>query len=75
MRTITLKSSDLKDGFEKIQTEWLKYAYRIGETIQARLPNMTYEGVFEDLTETGILLLREKDGSLRQINSGEIICS
>lgn len=60
-------------GFEPIRTEWMKYAYRLGKTIQARLPNEVYEGVFEDLTEQGILLLREKDGNLRQITSGEIL--
>ena len=60
-------------GFNIIRTEWIKNAYRLNELIQARLPNITYDGVFEDLDETGVLLLRQKDGSLRKIHSGEIL--
>jgi BirA family biotin operon repressor/biotin-[acetyl-CoA-carboxylase] ligase len=63
---------DIK-GFNGIRDEWLKHAYKIGEDIQARLPNITYEGVFEDLDSNGILLLREKSGYLRKIHSGEIL--
>ena len=63
-------------GFAEIRGEWMLHAYKLGETIQARLPNAIYEGVFEGLDENGVLLLREKDGNLRKINSGEIIvCS
>lgn len=61
------------DGFASIRELWLAKAYKIGETIQARTPKAVYEGVFEDLDAQGILLLREKDGLLRQINSGEIL--
>lgn len=62
-----------QEGFTPIRELWMKHAYKIGETIQARLPNVIYEGVFEDLDDSGVLLLREKDGNLRQINSGEIL--
>lgn len=61
------------EGFKPIQSLWLERAYRLGEPIQARLPNMIYEGVFEDIDSDGNLLLREESGSLRKINSGEII--
>lgn len=60
-------------GFENIRTEWMSRAYKLNEPIQARLPNVIYNGVFEGLNEIGTLLLREKDGYLRHINSGEII--
>lgn len=63
-------------GFISIRELWMERAYRLGEEIQARLPNNIYHGVFEGLDSTGILLLREKDGNLKQINSGEIlVCS
>jgi len=62
-----------EDGFTTIRALWMKKAYRLGAHIQARLPNVIYEGIFENLDNTGILLLREKDGNLRQINSGEIL--
>jgi len=64
------------EGFAPIRAEWLRHAYRLGEDIQARLPQEVYNGVFEGLNENGVLLLRQKDGSLREIHSGEIIaCS
>jgi BirA family biotin operon repressor/biotin-[acetyl-CoA-carboxylase] ligase len=62
-------------GFEPIRTTWITHAYKLGEIIQARLPNVIYEGVFEGLDENGVLLLRESDGSIRHINSGEILVS
>jgi len=62
-----------KEGFTLIRLKWMKRAYHLGENIQARLPNKIYEGVFEDLDASGILLLREKNGFLRKINSGEIL--
>lgn len=62
-----------QEGFASIRELWMENAYRLGDHIQARLPNVTYEGVFEDLDESGVLLLREKNGNLRQINSGEIL--
>jgi BirA family biotin operon repressor/biotin-[acetyl-CoA-carboxylase] ligase len=61
------------DGFAPIRALWMARAYKRGETIQARLPNIIYEGIFEDLNDQGILLLREKSGTVREINSGEII--
>lgn len=61
------------EGFAVIRALWMQFAYRRGEVIQARLPNEIYEGVFEDLTTQGILLLREKSGLLREIHSGEIL--
>jgi BirA family biotin operon repressor/biotin-[acetyl-CoA-carboxylase] ligase len=60
-------------GFDDIRTEWISRAYKLNEPIQARLPNVIYDGVFEGLDESGTLLLREKGGYLRHINSGEII--
>lgn len=62
-----------KNGFDDIRQKWLVHAYKFGETIQARLPNAIYEGIFEALDPQGILLLREKDGTLRHIHSGEIL--
>ncbi len=60
-------------GFENIRDQWMSRAYKLNEPIHARLPNVIYDGVFEGLDESGTLLLREKDGYLRHINSGEII--
>lgn len=61
-----------QDGFASIRHAWLKRAYRLGETIMARLPQETLTGVFEGLDAAGALLLRASDGSQRIINSGEV---
>jgi len=62
-----------EEGFAPIRELWMQHAYKLGENIQARLPNAIYDGVFEGLDDQGILLLRQNDGSLKQINSGEIL--
>ena len=63
----------IKEGFNPIRDAWMALAYRLNEKIVARLHNKEYEGIFEDLDENGILLLRQKDGSVMQIHSGEIL--
>jgi BirA family biotin operon repressor/biotin-[acetyl-CoA-carboxylase] ligase len=61
-----------KEGFEPIRTAWLKRAYKLGETITARLPKETLTGVFDGLDHTGALLLRAADGRQQAINTGEV---
>ena len=65
-----------KDGFAPIRDQWLGHAYKLKEPILARINTAEFEGVFEGLDLDGTLLLREKDGFIRNINAGEIIaCS
>ena len=61
-----------KVGFEPIREAWLKRAYKLGETITARLPKETVTGVFEGLDKTGALLLTDADGRSHLINTGEV---
>ncbi len=49
-------------GFAPIRKAWLGKAARIGEVIQARLPEATLSGTFETIDETGALVLGMADG-------------
>ncbi len=61
-----------KDGFSAIREAWLERAYKLGETISARLPKETLTGVFEDLDATGALVLTDENGKRHVINTGEV---
>lgn len=60
------------NGFESIRKEWMAQAYKLGETIQARLPTQIYEGVFDGIDTDGVLLLSSGD-EIRKISSADII--
>lgn len=57
-------------GFAEIRAEWLKRA-RKGH-ITARLPQETVSGEFEDLDNSGQLILKLADGSKRSIAAGDV---
>jgi len=59
-------------GFAPIREAWLARAYKLGQTITARLPKETLTGIFEGLDETGALLLTSTDGRRQTINTGEV---
>ena len=59
------------DGFAPLRDAWLSRAVKLGETITARLPGEEVTGVFEDVDQTGALVLRTK-GARRQIHAADI---
>ena len=59
------------NGFAQTRRLWLARARGLGEAIIVRLPNEEITGVFEDLDETGALILRS-DAGKRIINAGEV---
>ncbi|MBC8339469.1 MAG: biotin--[acetyl-CoA-carboxylase] ligase [Rhodospirillales bacterium] len=61
----------LEEGFAPIRKNWLWRCYGKGEEIEVRLENETLSGVFEDLDESGALLLKTGDG-IREITSGDV---
>ncbi len=61
-----------KDGFAAVRAAWLARAYKLGETISARLPKETLTGVFEDLDSTGALILTDDAGKRHVVNTGEV---
>lgn len=60
-----------QDGFAALRRDWLARAVRLGERIEARLPAETIAGVFEDMDETGALVLRTPSGR-RVIHAADI---
>jgi BirA family biotin operon repressor/biotin-[acetyl-CoA-carboxylase] ligase len=61
----------VRDGFGSLRVAWLSRAVKLGETITARLPGKSLTGVFEDVDETGALILRAK-GVRHQIHAADI---
>jgi BirA family transcriptional regulator, biotin operon repressor / biotin---[acetyl-CoA-carboxylase] ligase len=59
-------------GFTPIRQAWLDHAVGLGEEIVIRSGNDQQVGVFEALDETGALLLRLPEGSLRTITAGDV---
>ena len=61
------------NGFAPIRQAWLAKAKGVGQDIRVRLPQETLYGVFEDLDESGALILRKSDGRSQLINAGEVL--
>jgi BirA family biotin operon repressor/biotin-[acetyl-CoA-carboxylase] ligase len=59
-------------GFSAVRSDWLIRARGVGTTIRVRLPAEELEGEFHGLDETGHLLLRLPDGSIKAVSSGEV---
>lgn len=58
-------------GFSPIRDEWLKQAHGLGQPMTIRLPEVTYEGVFEGIDEDGGLLAAI-DGQTKRFTSGDV---
>lgn len=58
-------------GFAPLRKVWLERAAGLGETVTARLPNETATGIFEDIDDTGGLVLRIEEGT-RIISAGDV---
>jgi len=59
-------------GFAPIRSAWLDRAKGRGERLTVRLPNESFDGVFEDLDDTGALVLRLDTGLTRKVSAGEV---
>jgi BirA family biotin operon repressor/biotin-[acetyl-CoA-carboxylase] ligase len=59
-------------GFAATRAAWLARAQGLGGQVVARLTLRTHEGVFEDLDETGALVLREGCGKRRLITAADV---
>jgi BirA family transcriptional regulator, biotin operon repressor / biotin---[acetyl-CoA-carboxylase] ligase len=59
-------------GFAATRTAWLSRAQGLGGPVVARLTLRTHEGVFEDLDDTGGLVLRDADGKRRLITAADV---
>jgi BirA family transcriptional regulator, biotin operon repressor / biotin---[acetyl-CoA-carboxylase] ligase len=59
-------------GFARVRESWLLAAKGIGDTIAVKLREREQTGMFEDLDETGRLVLRKHDGNREMISTAEI---
>jgi BirA family biotin operon repressor/biotin-[acetyl-CoA-carboxylase] ligase len=59
-------------GFAAVRSDWLIRAAGIGQDIRVRLHAKELAGHFHGLDETGHLLLRLPDGSIKAVSSGEV---
>lgn len=59
-------------GFTQIRKNWLAHAWRLNKKIEARLPDILLDGVFEDIDSTGSLCLKMDDGKTKKIHAGDV---
>jgi BirA family biotin operon repressor/biotin-[acetyl-CoA-carboxylase] ligase len=61
------------EHFSTIRADWLARAAGRGETIRVRLPDQELTGRFDDVDETGRLLLSLPDGARKAIAAGDVV--
>ena len=59
-------------GFAALRSAWLARAQALGQRVRARLATEELRGVFEDIDDTGALILRLHTGQTRRITAGEV---
>jgi BirA family transcriptional regulator, biotin operon repressor / biotin---[acetyl-CoA-carboxylase] ligase len=64
-----------RDGFSPIRALWLERASGIGSEVTVRLPKSSFQGTFENLDESGALVLSMKDGTQKLVTAGEVFFS
>lgn len=62
----------LKHGFEPIRKAWTGYFNMAGRVVKVRQMDKTIEGVAMGIDDNGALLLREKNGNITRIISGDV---
>lgn len=60
-----------RDGFAPVRAEWLKNARGLGQQITVRLPNETKTGIFDTIDDSGCLLLKQDNETIK-IASGDV---
>lgn len=61
-----------QEGTAPLLDRWRSYAVTLGSPVRAQLYAEVVEGVAEDISETGALLIRQADGVVRAIESGTV---
>lgn len=62
----------LTEGFNPIKTLWESYSNTIGKSIRVVMLHEIAEGQAVGITEEGMLQLKQQDGSIRLVYSGDI---
>ncbi|MED5051964.1 MULTISPECIES: biotin--[acetyl-CoA-carboxylase] ligase [Anoxybacillaceae] len=68
----TLYRQYLQHGFLPIKLLWEGYAISIGKEITARTLNGTIRGFARGITDEGVLILEDHDGTIHHIHSADI---
>jgi BirA family biotin operon repressor/biotin-[acetyl-CoA-carboxylase] ligase len=63
---------DRGGGFHTVRTEWLERAFGLGQEIMVATAERELGGVFENLDETGRLILRLPNGQCEAVAAGEV---
>jgi BirA family transcriptional regulator, biotin operon repressor / biotin---[acetyl-CoA-carboxylase] ligase len=59
------------EGFGPVRTAWLANAWGQGGPVEVRLGKETFHGIFEDLDDTGALIVSTGDGN-RLVSAGDV---
>ena len=59
-------------GFAEIRKLWLERAAGLGERVAIQTGNVTVEGTFDTIDETGCLIVRTQEGKRMPIAAGEV---
>jgi len=59
-------------GFDPVMNRWKQLTDIIGKRISVDVIDTTHPGLVHDISEDGFLILRDQDGSLRRIISGDV---
>lgn len=62
----------VKEGFAPVRTNWLNLAYGVGKSVKVSNADEVIEGIFGGMSESGEMLVTNKDGSQTAINSGDV---
>ncbi len=64
-----------KSGFEPIRSAWLERAEGLRENLSVQLGDSEIEGVFENISDDGALLVRVNGGGVERITAGDVFFS
>jgi BirA family transcriptional regulator, biotin operon repressor / biotin---[acetyl-CoA-carboxylase] ligase len=63
------------EGFAAVRSAWLRYGGAVGESLTVDTGRERYAGAFEDLDDTGALIMRDTDGRTRRLTFGDVTLS
>jgi BirA family biotin operon repressor/biotin-[acetyl-CoA-carboxylase] ligase len=70
---VRLSQWDRGAGFAAIRAEWLSRAAGVGKPVRVKSDEGELAGVFDTIDETGRLVLRLADGTMRPIAAGDVV--
>ena len=59
-------------GFSVIVTKWRQQAHNLGREIIVRLEKSQLSGIFEDIDDTGALILCSEGGERHIVSAGDV---